>query len=216
MLKSGIQASLVRGLEQWLWFLGVDTSDPHNNLLLRHGFVKFKPPGTRGSSCYRLVWRGNRIELHSFCVGVYPKGLDGFIFIRARHQCFLYTAPKPPIPGQYPEDSLISAESDDALRRLHAAASRFLGWLMEYERWVQDTYGSAYRSECYDAYHLKWQPPAAGLAWLNRFCRYPNLVPPVRPVVSTMTLLESNVDGTDAHTVKPPAPLKDKAHQPII
>ena len=66
MLKRGVQSALTRGLEQWLWFLGVDTRNPEGNLLVRNGFRKFKPPLTKGSSRYQCKWRGNLIDLHSF------------------------------------------------------------------------------------------------------------------------------------------------------
>lgn len=190
MLKPGVQSSLVRGLEQWLWFLGVDASNSRNNLLVRNDFVKYKAPGTPGSSRYRGVWRGDRIDLHSFCVGAYTENSDGFIFIRARHQCFLYTASKPPAPGFYAEENLIAAVTHETLDRFHTAAVRFLDWLIHYERWVDRVCGSNYRAECYRAYQMKWQPPAAGLAWFQRFIREPRCVESVRSVVSDMALLE--------------------------
>ena len=151
MLKRGVQSALTRGLEQWLWFLGVDTRNPEGNLLVRNGFRKFKPPLTKGSSRYQCKWRGNLIDLHSFFVGIYPERADGFIFIRARNQCFLYTDDQPPCPGDYPEDCIISAGTDELTHRFHTAASTFLSWLEEYEQWVDFTCGPNYRTDCYDA-----------------------------------------------------------------
>ncbi len=208
MLKPGVQYSLARGLEQWLWFLGVDASCPKNNLLLRNGSVKFKPAGTQGSSRYRQAWRGNCIELHSFCVGVYPEDADGFIFIRARHQCFLYVAANPPIPGSYPEQDVIPAETEEPIDRFHAAAVRFLDWLAAYETWVDRECGPGYRAQCYQAYHMKWLPPISGLAWFRHFCSKPREVMPVCPEVSDMTLLESAGDLDELHPTPPPARAK--------
>ena len=176
MLKRGVQSALTRGLEQWLWFLGVDTRNPEGNLLVRNGFRKFKPPLTKGSSRYQCKWRGNLIDLHSFFVGIYPERADGFIFIRARNQCFLYTDDQPPCPGDYPEDCIISADTDELTHRFHTAASTFLSWLEEYEQWVDFTCGTNYRTDCYDAYHLKWQPPTIGRNWFN--CFVINLIKP--------------------------------------
>ena len=213
MLKSGVQSSLLRGLDQWLWFLGVDTRDPEDNVLVQHGFVKFKPPGTEGSSRYRIRWRGNRVELHGYCVGIYPKQADGFIYIRARHQCFIYTASKPPFPGRYPEENLLVADTDESIRRFHAVATRFLGWLEEYEQWVDRTYPN-YRAACYEAYHLKWQPPATGRAWFQRFCRQPQTVAPVKPVVPDMALLETNAAPPEGRVFPPPLPIRTATKRP--
>ena len=199
MLKSGVQSSLLRGLEQWLYFLGVDVSYPKNNLLLQNGFIKYKPSGTQGSSRYRRVWRGARIELHSFCVGIYPEHGDGFIFIRARHQCFLYTALHPPSPGIYPENDLIAAENEETIARFHAAAVRFLDWLAAYESWVDLECGPGYRTECYQAYQMKWLSPVRGRAWFRRFCSEPRAVASVRPVVPDMALLEPTGNKGVAH-----------------
>tara|TARA_B100000676_G_C17826313_1_gene705365 strand:- start:30 stop:728 length:699 start_codon:yes stop_codon:yes gene_type:complete len=212
VLKPGVQSSLLRGLDQWLWFLGVDTRDPNDNLLVQHGFVKFKPRGTDGSSRYRIAWRGHRVELHGFCVGIYSGHVDGFIYIRARQQCFVYTSPHAPCPGHYHEDQLIASDTDDSTRRFHAAASRFLGWLEEYEQWVDRTY-PGYRAACYDAYHLKWQPPAAGRAWFRHFRERPSTVGEVNPVVPNMALLEANAAAEGKSSVPPPLPVKPKAQR---
>ena len=192
MLKRGVQSALTRGLEQWLWFLGVDTRNPEGNLLVRNGFRKFKPPRTKGSSRYQRKWRGNLIDLHSFFVGIYPERADGFIFIRARNQCFLFTDNQPPCPGDYPEDCIISADTDELTHRFHTAASTFLSWLEEYEQWVDFTYGTNYRADCYDAYHLKWQPPTIGRNWFNCFRHQPHKTEELKSVEAYMKLLEPN------------------------
>lgn len=179
MLNHPIHTSLIRGLEQWLWFFGVDTCHSKKNLLKQYGFIKFKPEGTKGSSRYQLQWKNDCIELHSFCVGLYSKVNDGFIFIRARHQCFLYTNPTPPCPGQYNNNELILGGAHDSYVRLYAAAARFLYWLIEYENWVEHEYGSKYRQKCYQAYHRKWQSPSLARDWFQRFCQNPATISPV-------------------------------------
>ena len=194
MLKQGVEVTLSRGLEQWLWFLGLDVRHPEGNLLTRHGFRKFKPQRSKGSSRYQREWHGDLIDLHSFFVGVYPKNADGFIFIRARYQCFIYTAPHPPCPGNYPEDFIFTTNTDESIRRFHAAAARFLGWLEEYEQWLDYTCGPDYRTSCYKAYHLKWQPPSKGRNWFSWFREQPNYAEPVKPVEAHMKLLETDAE----------------------
>ena len=44
MLKQGVEVTLSRGLEQWLWFLGLDVRHPSGNLLVKYGLKKFKSP----------------------------------------------------------------------------------------------------------------------------------------------------------------------------
>ena len=48
MLKRGVESTLSRGMEQWLWFWGLGVHHPEGNLLTRHGFRKFKSPRTKG------------------------------------------------------------------------------------------------------------------------------------------------------------------------
>lgn len=192
MLKPGVQSSLVRGLEQWLWFLGMDVRHQMGNLLLKNGFVKFKPNGTGGSSRYQREWRGGYIDLHSYSVGFCSKEHKGFQYVRARHQCFIYTSSNPPFPGCYPEEFLIAADSDEKMCHLHSAATHFLEWVEEYERWVDSACGSKYREDCYQAYKRKWQPPVTGRAWFRRFCRQPTSIEPIAPVVTDMDLPRSH------------------------
>lgn len=191
MLSPEIHSSLTRGLEQWLWFLGQDALNGEINLLRRHGFERFKPLLTPGSSRYRRRWRGRRVELHSYCVGIYGASREGFIYIRARNRCFLYTGQRAPWPGDYPEHQLLPPETDAEQIRFHSVAAEFLEWLEAYEQWLDAHIGPDYRTDCYAAYHLKWQPPAKGRAWFRQFCRAPCQVRPVRPVVPYMELLEA-------------------------
>lgn len=182
MLAAGVQSSLARGLEQWLWFLGLDVLYAKNNLLLKNGFVKYKPPETKGSSLYRRAWKDYLIELHSFCVGAYSEDDDGFIFIRARRQCFLYTSYHPARPGLYSEEDLQLVKDKETSVRFYKAAVRFLDWLIEYERWIDRFCERGYRDKCYKAYHMKWLPPSEGLEWLHHFCENPSEAGGVQPV----------------------------------
>ena len=189
MLKQGVEVTLSRGLEQWLWFLGLDVRHPSGNLLVKYGLKKFKSPNNKGSSRYQSEQNGDLIDLHSFFVGIYPKSSDGFIFIRARNRCFLYTAEYPPCPGDYPEEYMFTPETKELTNRFHAAAALFLEWLEDYELWIEQSFGFKYRESCYEAYHLKWQPPSEGRDWFSSFLRYPFKTKPVKPVSAHMRLL---------------------------
>ena len=47
MLKQGVELTLSRGLEQWLWFLGLDVCHPSGNLLVKYGLRKFDSPNNK-------------------------------------------------------------------------------------------------------------------------------------------------------------------------
>ena len=97
------------------------------------------------------------IDLHSF-VGIYPNSSDGFVFIRARNRCFLYTAEYPPQPGDYPEEYMFTPETKELTNRFHSAAKHFLQWLEDYEAWIDNHMASMLRL-CFKAYHLKCYAP---------------------------------------------------------
>ena len=79
MLKQGVEVTLSRGLEQWLWFLGLDVRHPSGNLLVKYGLKKFKSPNNKGSSRYQSEQNGDLIDL--------PVSLSVFIQI---HQMVSY------------------------------------------------------------------------------------------------------------------------------
>ena len=86
---------------------------------------KLKSPNNKGSSRYQSEQNEDLIDLHSFFVGIYPNSSDGFIFIRARNRCFLYTAKYPPWPGDYPEEYMFTPETKELTNRFHSAAALF-------------------------------------------------------------------------------------------
>lgn len=165
---------LLRGLEQQLWFLGQDVlhaAGGRKNLLVQHGFEKFKPPFQQGSSRYRTVWKGRTVELHSFCVGIYGAKADGFLYIRAKNLAAVYCGRRPPWPGRYRDALLFQPRwgwiEEEA--RFHRAASVFLEWLDDYETWVEREMGADYRAGCYRRYHQEWLPPEEVRDWFRLY-----------------------------------------------
>ena len=189
MLKHGVELTLSRGLEQWLWFLGLDVCHPSGNLLVKYGLRKFDSANNKGSSRYQIEQNGDLIDLHSFFVGIYPNSSDGFIFIRARNRCFLYTAKHPPQPGDYGEEYMFTPETKELTNRFHTAAKLFLQWLEDYEAWIDKSYGFKYRDSCFKAYHLKWLCPSESRDWFSSFRHHPFKTKPVKPVEAFMKLL---------------------------
>jgi len=159
LLNRREQRRLIRCLEQQLWFFGQDVLAPAGNLLVRHGFTKWKPPFAPGSSRYRLAWRDRVIELHSFCVGIYSGGREGFLYVRAHDAAYGYRGGQPPWPDRYRQEWLRPLP--------HPACAEFAEWVMEYEQWVEDFCGPRYRPAVYERYRRKWKPPEEVRRWLQ-------------------------------------------------
>jgi len=159
-------------LAQQMFFWGRDVVQT-DHLLIEAGFEKRPSLGLQGTSCYRLPWRQGFIELHGACAGWFPNpGADvvGFLFIRADKRCYTHRLVEAVIPGSYDYAQLVSRD----LRQGLAAARRFAAWLCEYESWIQQRMGMAYRCSCWEMYSRltasrAWLEMDLAPQWLNRF-----------------------------------------------
>lgn len=168
----------LRGMEQQMWFLGQDVRHG-DNLLRRHGFDA-RRTSHRGSSRYRLAWRGHTIELHSFCAGLYRADAPGFLFIRGNYEAYRYEGAEPPDPECFCHAPLAIPEHTDAHDPFFAAITLFLEWLEEYETWLERLVGPTYRARLFPHCPLPWLPPSEARAWLRAFARAPLTTPPPR------------------------------------
>lgn len=174
MLSRSLQKNFVRGMNQQFWFWGIDTCDRTNNLLEEYGFRRFKTRFVGGSSRYRKKWNGRTLELHSFCAGIYGGKKDGFIYIRKCDEGYVWLGDKPPLPNRYSSKRMLSFKNDPV--RFHAAAADFLGWMDEFENWVDENYGKNYRKRCFRDYHLKWFAPKQAREWFRLYRSSPELL----------------------------------------
>ena len=167
-----------RCLSQQLVFWGADVRSRTGNLLVAFGMERIPRTevGCEGSSRYRTEWGGGVIELHSFCIGWYPAGSEGVLFIRNRER--LHTCPSGCVihPGTY--DSVVGAAPDDLL----PVARPLLAWVAGYERWVRATTRADYRFRCWDQLVARmgvrpWLPPDDALDWMERFVADPDSKP---------------------------------------
>ncbi len=177
---------LAAAMEQQMWFFGCDAACADGNLLARFGFRRHRPEGHRGeSSCYRFLWSPDgaagdgaaRVDLHGWCAGLHSGGKDGggFLYVRAGNRLGWYDAPQPPAPGAYDDDPaarrafrLLGCRLEHGFCRV---AVLFLGWLEEYEGWIEQTCGPDYRRRCFQRAPLPWLPPADARGWLARYRR---------------------------------------------
>lgn len=155
---------IIRGLEQYLWFLGQDTKG--RNLLVEFGFQKHQAQDHGGSSRYTLKFGHRIIELHSFCAGIYGDSKKGFLYVRAHNKAYVYHSLEAPAPGKYPL-SLMTSADEARPRDFYTAIGDFLHWLERYESWIEEKYGKQYRINCYARYHKKWFPPAKARSWFR-------------------------------------------------
>lgn len=124
-----------RELEQHMLRWGRDVMSPHGNLLLRHGFTRFRTEDHRGSSRYRLAWRDRQIELHSACVTICGGGRPGLRYVRSAQRVLLCSAGEPPPPGDPSDADLILPFRPSEMASFHSVADEFRGWLDRYSAW---------------------------------------------------------------------------------
>ena len=174
-LSPGLFRDLSEGIQQLMYFWGLDVIHPEGNFLLTNGFDRSPSKGMKGTSCYRKSWQSGSIELYGSCAGWYGKG-SGFAFIRPKKKCFLWLSDKvTPIPGEW-QDQLINRPA--SLDELYIASQPFLDWILFYERAVRKRYGIAYRMQNYMDYQKvpmakAWIEPLDALRWFRCFRKSP-------------------------------------------
>ncbi len=167
-----------RCLSQQMVFWGADVRSRTGNLLVAFGMERIPraEAGGEGSSRYRMEWGGGGIELHSFCIGWYPAGSEGVLFIRNRERLHTCPSGRMILPGTY--DSVVGAAPDDLL----PAVRPLLAWVVGYERWVRATTRADYRSRCWERLVTRtgvrrWLPPDDALDWMESFVTNPEITP---------------------------------------
>lgn len=164
-----IYKRLIRGLEQRIWYLGLDTQDSENNLLVQYGFSRYRTSDLIGSSRYKISWGEMTVELHSLCLGIYGAKQDGFLYVRSPAGAYIYLDENPTVPGEYRPDFLFKPKSIEDKCRFHQASSIFLEWLEDYESWIDKTIGKEYRLDCYERYKRDYLSPDQARSWFRHY-----------------------------------------------
>ncbi|MEM6278095.1 MAG: hypothetical protein AAF733_01355 [Verrucomicrobiota bacterium] len=172
--KVGLLRDFTDALGQQMFFWGRDVLHPRGNLLCHFGFDRRKSQGLDGTSCYRMDYEEDFIELHGACVGRYSKSDSGFLFVRNRKTCFLYGADEAPDPGFYAKEFLRTAPVSE----MFDASLRFLQWWLEYEAWVHRVTESGYRDRCFRMFRKlpkskPWLTPDQARKWLRSYAESP-------------------------------------------
>ncbi|GIW05928.1 MAG: hypothetical protein KatS3mg060_0733 [Dehalococcoidia bacterium] len=132
-------------INQQFWCWGQDIRRPAGNLLLAYGFARTRPPaGVLGSSCYRLTGRAYEVTLWGW--GLLITTSAGGIFLP--RQGFAPRLVREPLAAPcWSPDGLppLTDDDDPALGRWFQTAAV---WIADYELWVLQTAGLAYRRAC--------------------------------------------------------------------
>ena len=186
----GLIRDLTDGLAQQMYLWGRDVRHPDGNALLRAGLQRIArtETGGEGSSIYRIERGGGWIELHGFCAGWRPHDpqATGMLYIRRCHRIFL--ANESVTPGRYDMSRLRSGSTDETL----LAAEAFLRWWAEYEQWVTQNLGAAWRKQCWRDYvklrHARpWLSPVQAVDWLLAFLENPHTQKRPREILRAAT-----------------------------
>lgn len=176
-LPSCFHRDLAEGLQQQMFFWGLDVTLPTGNFLKEQGFQRTPSTGLKGTSCYRLPWRSGHIELYGACAGWYG-GDGGFTFLRPERRCYVWTTgSETPIPGDVQKEFLSPVKG----QQLYRAALPFIEWLVSYEKSVRLRFGEVHRLESFRRYRKvpkakQWVEPQAALEWFKSLCDSPQQV----------------------------------------
>lgn len=160
-------------LNQQLWCWGRDIECSDGNLLVQHGFRRIKKPaGDKGSSLYRLdLSPTSRAILRGFGV-FFGDDSCGGMFLR-RFDFAPQLTPKPDLsrPPWSVEDlpPLVSPHSHD-VPRCQRLLLKLVDWIRQYEVWIAERHGIAYRSETLTKWNAKHKSavPAEEIAFAWR------------------------------------------------
>ena len=172
----GLIRDLTDGLAQQMYLWGRDVRHPDGNALLRAGLQRIAriENSGEGTSLYRLERENGWIELHGFCAGWRPHDpqATGMLYIRRCHRIFLARGSM--TPGRYDMSRLRSGTADEIL----LAGETFLRWWVDYEKWVAQELGAAWRKDCWRDYvklrrARPWLSPVQAVDWLLDFLENP-------------------------------------------
>ncbi len=144
------QGAALLHFQCWLW--GCDIRRAEGNLLLEYGFSRQRPPsGAVGSSAYLMALEsGACVVLWGFGA-FYGNPAEGGVYLKRYEFTPVWTAPLnaqrlPWLPDQiHPAD--IPPEPETR-QRMHRQFVALLEWIVQYEMWVRDSCGLAYRQQC--------------------------------------------------------------------
>ena len=159
------------GFYQQMYFLGKDVSHPSGNKLIEYGFKKSPSLGLTGTSCYTFKSGSEVVELYGSCAALYANETK-IVFLRERCRFYQWIPEHHLVAGNWSQEDL----KIESFQCVFNALTPLLQWWMEYEKWVEQKLGSAYRKQCYkDWKKLKskpaWLAPDVAVDWVIKFLK---------------------------------------------
>jgi len=153
--------------DQQLWCFGRDIKRAGGNILLNLGMcVHRAPDAERVSSVYTAaVEPGGNIFLWGFGAMYSEPGLGG-VFLRRYDFAPRLTSLESGIAIHDPRGlgSLANPVSAAEQLRMRTLLPRLVGWFAQYEHWIAENFGSAYRGHCLENRGQPAAVPAADMA----------------------------------------------------
>ncbi len=154
----GLSGSDKRKLEelfdQQMWCWGCDVRREAGNLLLAYGGVRLPSPEPRLRSAYHFIVYPS-CELTLWGWGVWAAAeKGGSLFIRRARFAMVWRAEAHRTPRAWCERDLapLLADAQPADERALSLLQAALSWIADYENWIADQFGSAYRAPILQAY----------------------------------------------------------------
>lgn len=153
----------------WLWGQDIRRED---NVLLRHGFTRARPPGNvQGGRCYTLRIDARRtVVLWGFGIHFGDGDRGGIYLSRFRLAPLLGKSGEPPVDVWAPADlPVFTCPGDDRdWARARPLLDATLRWIGAYEEWVLAEMGPEYRRTCLASWPRVVCPATEGAArWLR-------------------------------------------------
>jgi hypothetical protein len=139
-------------MSQQLWCWGRDIKSPSGNLLMNYGFERHREPGkgSSGSTCYRLDDGPLHVALWGFGMFYGERSLGGLFVGRYDFRPRWANLESLSSAVHYPDD-LPPFGRPAGVRQWKAAhrlCRNMLDWILNYETWVTQQAGVAYRQRC--------------------------------------------------------------------
>lgn len=140
-------------MHQQCWCWGQDVRRAEGNLLLERGFLRYRPP-EEGSGATHYALRldcASDLSLWGFGVAIAVRGIGSLYLNRYQMTPCFGLMDRLTGPIYRPEElSVVASIFDSRTRRLSWLARQ---WIADYEDWVLDELGLAYRMETLRTWH---------------------------------------------------------------
>jgi len=163
-------------LDQQCWLFGCDIRRTQGNLLLACGFTRHRPPaGVEASTQYRLeLLNGCRVYLWGFGIFYGDPATNAGVFLNRFGFCPQLASQFELGPSVWKLDDLPrlrSVRSTSELRLARTLVPAVLEWIAEYESWVMEHAGIAYRRACLERWPKETVDPLRTVAEWRKLAR---------------------------------------------